>query len=42
MERKDYYEKPKDGYMAVHYIIESNMTLDDADLLRAREQGAMP
>ena len=31
---------PRDG--GDHYIIESNMTLDDADLLRAREQGAMP
>lgn len=38
MERKDYYEKPKDGYMAVHYIIESNNVPVEVQLKTKRQK----
>jgi len=38
MERKDYYEKPKDGYMAIHYIIESNNVPVEVQLKTRRQK----
>lgn len=38
MERKDYYENPKDGYMAVHYIIESENVPVEVQLKTKRQK----
>jgi ppGpp synthetase/RelA/SpoT-type nucleotidyltranferase len=38
MERKDYYENPKDGYMAVHYIIESQNVPVEVQLKTKRQK----
>jgi ppGpp synthetase/RelA/SpoT-type nucleotidyltranferase len=38
MERKDYYEKPKDGYMAIHYIINSENVPVEVQLKTKRQK----
>jgi len=38
MERKDYYEKPKDGYMAIHYIVNFQDTPVEVQLKTKRQK----
>ena len=38
MERKDYYAKPKDGYMAIHYIINVNDVPVEVQLKTERQK----